>query len=108
MALLLPKERAALAVLKQALGRDFPLVSLSLFGSKARGSSRPDSDIDVLIVLQDCDWETRKRVSALCFDVGLDSGVVISPVIVSRARIDSPAARAAPFYRAMARDGVTV
>jgi len=45
-------ESAALKKLKDSLARDFRLVELRLFGSKARGDSDQESDIDVLVVLE--------------------------------------------------------
>jgi len=36
-----------------------------LFGSKVRGDSEKDSDIDILIVLTDLSWEIKKAISEL-------------------------------------------
>ena len=103
-----PNEIEALRKLKDALARDFQLVELRLFGSKARGDAHRESDIDVLVVLEDCNWAIRKAVSALCFDLDLEFGVLISPVIYTRARLNSPLVRIAPFYQAVVREGVAV
>jgi len=101
-------ERLALAKLKQALARDFRLIDLRLYGSKARGDSQKESDLDVLIVLEDCNWAIRKAVSALCFDLDLEFHVVISPVIYTRARLDSPLTRVTPFFQTVSRESVAV
>jgi len=101
-------EREALKRLKAALARDFRLIELRLYGSKARGDAHRESDIDVLIVLEDCNWAIRKAVSALCFDLDLEFGVLISPVIFTQAKLDSPLTRITPFYQAVARESVAV
>jgi uncharacterized protein len=101
-------ERLALAKLKQSLARDFRLIDLRLYGSKARGDSHTESDLDVLIVLEDCNWTIRKAVSALCFDLDLEFHVVISPVIYTRARLDSPLTRVTPFFQTVSRESVAV
>lgn len=40
-----------LKVLKVALGKDYPIASLALFGSYARSEQMEDSDVDILIEL---------------------------------------------------------
>ncbi len=42
---------------KQYLRENFGLVSIGLFGSYARGTERPDSDIDVLVELKEPRFE---------------------------------------------------
>ena len=108
MANLKPNELEALRKLKETLARDFRLVELRLFGSKARGDSDRESDIDVLIVLENLDREIRKKVSALCCDLSIDYHVVISPVLYSSAEYSSSRTRITPFYRNVEREGVPV
>ena len=62
------------------------LNAIYLFGSYARGEARPpDSDIDVLIVLNgEFDyWEVEKRSSAMVASLCLENDVVISRMFVS-------------------------
>jgi predicted nucleotidyltransferase len=103
-----PNELEALRKLREALIRDFRLVELRLFGSKARGDSDPESesDIDVLIVLEELNREIRKQVSALCCDLSIDHHVVISPILYSLAEFTSGRTRITPFYQNVEREGV--
>jgi len=100
-------ELEAIRKLKEALARDFRLVVLRLFGSKARGDSDPESDIDVLIVLEELTREIRKQVSALCCDLSIDHHVVISPILYSSAEFASGHTRITPFYQNVEREGVS-
>jgi predicted nucleotidyltransferase len=103
-----PNELEALRKLKETLARDFRLVELRLFGSKARGDSDPESDIDVLIVLEELNREVRKQVSTLCSDLSIDHHVVIAPILYSLAEFTSGHTRITPFYRNVEREGVPV
>jgi predicted nucleotidyltransferase len=56
------------------------LKGLYLFGSRARGDNRPDSDADVAIVLQDGDWvswKERRVLIRLAYEPSLESGLSI-------------------------------
>ena len=53
--------RAWTDVLVETLVSEFDPVSIILFGSVAAGSDGPDSDIDLLVVLDDAPWADRRR-----------------------------------------------
>ena len=42
-------EKQALKDLREAVSKKYPIPDFRLFGSKARGKGRPDSDLDVMI-----------------------------------------------------------
>lgn len=83
---LAPGDRRALdeyvGRLRRELGDE--IVELRLFGSKARGTATPESDIDVLVVVESATPDVENRIVDLAFDVNLDHGVLISPVVFSR------------------------
>jgi len=102
-------ESAAINRLKEVLTRDFGLVKLVLYGSKARGDSHRESDIDVLVVLRDeFDWRTKHAVYDVCFDINLEYDVLLQPIIYSQARYNDPLIRATPLYQNVLEEGVAV
>ncbi|MBN2464093.1 nucleotidyltransferase domain-containing protein [candidate division WOR-3 bacterium] len=106
---LTPSESAAVNRLKEVLTRDFGLVKLVLYGSKARGDSHRESDIDVLVVLQDeFDWRTKHAIYDVCFDINLAYDVLLQPIIYSLARYNDPLTRATPLYQNVMEEGVAV
>ncbi len=101
-------ERTAVKQLKARLARDFGLVELRLFGSKARGDSNPESDVDLVIVVREHDWRTDFRIYGVCFRIGLEYDVLLAPVVYSQTEFESDLTRATPFYQSVAAQGVTV
>jgi predicted nucleotidyltransferase len=104
-----PKVRQVLAELHARLGELYGerLVRLVLFGSQARGDARPDSDIDVMVVLRrEVDIETERRhVLPITSELSLENNVVILCVYVSERRFDQ---EQSPLLHNARAEGVAV
>ena len=64
------------------------LVSLKLFGSKARGQDEPESDIDILVVVSEGSVEVEDQVLDIAFQVSLAHDVYISPRVITHTVLD--------------------
>ena len=89
-------------LLQQGDGR---VVSVWLFGSKARGDFEPDSDLDLLIVLEEADGMARDRVHLLAARVSLEQDVLINTHLLSRAGWARLARQHATLWQQVQRDG---
>ena len=69
--------------IKQALQRVVPTAKVILYGSEARGDARADSDIDLLILLQDKERITlndRMKLTEPLYDIELETGIQINMI----------------------------
>jgi len=103
-------DRASLAVAREAtaaLARAFAerLRGVWLYGSRARGDHRPDSDLDLLVVLDKVGaWRAEHDVAGdEIAALSLDHGLVITRVFASEADWQS---RSTPLLRAAADDAI--
>lgn len=84
------------------------LVEARLFGSVARGEAKPDSDIDVLVVVQPHAERRRleHQVIDIAFDVNLAHNVYISPRVVTPDILEHPVWRETHFVRTLKRESL--
>jgi predicted nucleotidyltransferase len=61
------------------------LAGIYLYGARARGDSKPDSDVEVLVVLDSIEryGEELERTSATCASLSLEFDLVVSRVLIS-------------------------
>lgn len=79
--------REAADRLRARLGRR--LLEVRLYGSQARGDAGPDSDVDVLVVLDRIDGpDDRSAAMGEVIDVGLERGLLMMPMVWSRADLE--------------------
>lgn len=78
-----------------------------LYGSHARGDARPDSDIDVLVVLKGDvqPHEERRHTEGILSEVSLEFDTVVSCFFVSEQRYLHPDV---PLLRNAQREGIVV
>jgi predicted nucleotidyltransferase len=105
---LLDSERTALAELKRKLEERFELIDFRIFGSKARGDAAPDSDIDVMIEIEDYTPVSESEIDDIVFKVNLEHDCFISVVIFGRREIEEGPLGESPLYRVIEREGVKV
>lgn len=81
--------------------------SILLYGSRARGDERPDSDIDILVVLKnDFNYSEMLRLSSnVAASISLENDVVISRAFVSKEQFEH---RQTPFLMNVRREAVQV
>jgi predicted nucleotidyltransferase len=78
-----------------------------LYGSRARGDARDDSDIDVLIILKD-DFKYSvmfRKTSKIVAKLSLENDVVISRAFASRQQFEQSKM---PFLMNVRRDGIVI
>jgi len=104
--LLTHNERQALDELRSLLAARCEPLRITLIGSKARGNSDAESDIDVVLVLRRLDSRLQTEVFEMCFDISLRNDVLLQPVLYSEKEFKSPLTRATPFYQAVIAEGI--
>jgi predicted nucleotidyltransferase len=79
-----------------------------LFGSYARGESREDSDIDLLIISSGGRFKMQKKLSEIAVGILLDMGVYISAKAVSVEEYNFMKRINSGFYQSVKREGIEV
>jgi len=90
--------------LKRALKES--LEEIWFFGSKARGDFEPDSDLDVLVILDRWDWKLVEQVSLTGARVSYEYDVLINTHSLSKERWEEMERFKATLWREIQRDGV--
>lgn len=91
--------------MKAIYGRD--LEKIILYGSVARGTAMPDSDIDIaLIVKKETDRQHEHLLDAIT-DMNLDYDVVLSVIPINSMRF-AQWEDVLPFYVHVNQDGITL
>lgn len=86
------------------------LNKIIVYGSYARGDYGKNSDVDIMILVDLPEAEIKKfenRVYDVAFEIEMDTGVNISPVIKNREQFEYWE-DTLPYYKNVRKEGVTI
>ena len=79
-----------------------------LFGSKARGDFKAESDIDVFILVDKADVKLRKSVASSTTAVLLKYGVLLSPKVIEESHFSFLKQLGTAFARNIEKEGIKI
>ncbi len=102
-----PSDRQAIIEAIRLLKQHYPVERVILYGSKARGTDDPESDIDLLVLTsRELTWNERNAITDKLYDVQLRYGVVISTLVVSAREWSEGRYAVLPIHDEVERYGV--
>lgn len=101
-------EKRAVISLKKALEGKLRLLDFRIFGSRARGDALPDSDIDIMIEIEEYSPSIESAIDDLVYETNLAHDCFISTVIFSKKELDDGPFDESPLYKAIEREGIRV
>lgn len=103
---MIPNKNILLSIKSSVKSVD-PLATVILYGSFARGDEKKDSDIDILILVENDNLtrEDKRRLKYPLYDIEFETGWIISPLVLSRKDWESRH-RITPFYENVTKEGV--
>ncbi len=102
------RDQKILKTFKTLLMDKIQVNQVILFGSRARGDAEPDSDLDVLVIVENKTEEVEDFVSDCAWKVGISHGIVVSPLVYSRDEWENGPAKYSPFVQNVLAEGVHI
>ncbi|MCK4403983.1 MAG: nucleotidyltransferase domain-containing protein [candidate division Zixibacteria bacterium] len=82
------------------------IVSITLFGSKIRGDSGKESDIDVLVLIKKKNQRIRKKVAEILTDYLIEYDLPLSPVLYDLYEYEKNKEIGSFFFKEVEKEGI--
>ncbi len=100
-------ERQALRKLKEKIKERFAEAKIILYGSKVRGDFDEESDIDILVLIdEDVNNQIEEEILKIVYEIELEYGVVFGKIIESKSFWNSELAKAMPLHQNIDKEGI--
>ena len=101
-------EKNAVRELQTNLSERYALSDFRIYGSKAADTDVPDSDIDVMIVLEQTSPEIESQIDDMIFDINLRYDCLISAIFFSLDELQEGPFGESPLYKKAIFEGIQV
>jgi uncharacterized protein len=94
--------------LKERVQEKFNILDFRVFGSRARGNSTHESDMDVYIVLDELNDTIESVISDIAWEVGFNHDIIIFTLLYSRDEIGTGPYKESPIYQNIMKEGIAL
>jgi predicted nucleotidyltransferase len=101
-------EEVAIRRLKVALSGKFNLIDFRIFGSKARGDHTAESDIDVMIEIDESNPYIESQIDDIIFKINLENDTLISATFFSKKELEEGPMSESPIYKVIQKEGIPI
>jgi predicted nucleotidyltransferase len=103
-----PQVQAAIVAHVQQVAAHYgdDVLSITLYGSQARGDAHEESDIDLFVVVRQDTPALRQALADLAWRVQFEHDVVISDIIRSVGQLSRMQVNRFPFYQSIEQEGI--
>lgn len=105
---ILPNEKRALNTLRAALLENYRLLDFRIYGSKAKGTDVQDSDLDIMIVLEEDTPRIESQIDDLIFEINLKHDCFITALYFSRKELEAGSLAESPIYKKIVQEGISL
>ena len=84
------------------------LLEIKLFGSKAKGTGDPESDIDILIITKEINIKQKDLIFEIAADINLNYDILIVPITIEGKIYYSPLSQVTNFYKSTQEEGIVL
>lgn len=93
---------------KKLLSQKVDVREIRVFGSRARDDAAEESDLDVLVVVDELDHKKEKWVSECAWEAGFPNDVVVVPVTLSVNTLKNSPVRESVFIQNAYHEGIAL
>lgn len=94
---------------KSAIQEIVPHATAILYGSRARNDNRPDSDLDILVLVDGhVDYKLVQEIRYKLYDIELEEGTIISCIVRNKKIWESVKYSALPLRKSIEKEGMVL
>jgi uncharacterized protein len=103
------RKETILKRIREAVYSNAPQSEIYLYGSRARGRARKQSDWDILILINTpkVNFELEKQFIDALYEIEIETGEIISPLVYSKTEWNQKHSFT-PLYENINRDGIRI
>jgi len=94
--------------LKKQIQERFNVLDFRVFGSRARGNSTHESDMDIYIVLDELNDTIESIISDIAWEVGFKHDIIIFTLLYSKDEIGAGPYKESPIYQNIMKEGIAL